>query len=428
MSEAPIVVVGASLAGLRAVEAFRKAGYTDRLMLVGAEEHLPYDRPPLSKAFLHAEEPPVDTTFRPESELEELGVELRLGQPATGLDTEQREIVLGEERLPYSSLVLATGAHARDLPGERLPGVHSLRTVDDAHAIRCALATGARTVVVGGGFIGSEVASAARKRGVDVTIVEAADLPLVHAVGHQMAEVCAGLHAQHGTELRCGVGVSALEGDGQVEQVVLSDGTRLDADLVVVGIGAEPTTGWLAESGLDLNDGVICDEHLRTSATGVYAAGDIARWHNPLFDQQMRLEHWTSAAEQGAAAARNALEPSEATPYATVPYFWSDWYTDKLQMVGVGDADEVQLVDDPDADRWLALYRRNGLLVGALALNLPGKIMKYRALIKKRASWDEALDLAANGSVRRASAEPARRVLTHDVSDDGRRTGAVGGG
>lgn len=399
MKAAPIVVVGASLAGLRAVEAFRKSGYPGPLTLVGAEEHLPYDRPPLSKAFLEADDdPPLDTTFRSESELDDLDVELRLGQRATGLDTEKREVVVGDESLPYSSLVLATGAHPRTLPGEQLSGVHTLRTVDDARAIRRALDAGARTVVVGGGFIGSEIASAARKRGVDVTIVEAAELPLVRAVGHQMAEVCAGLHARHGTELRCGVGVDVIEGDGQVEQVVLSDGTPLPADLVVVGIGAEPTTGWLAESGLDIDDGVLCDENLRTSVPGVYAAGDIARWHNPLFEQRMRLEHWTSAAEQGAAAARNALDPDRATPYATVPYFWSDWYTDKLQMVGVGDAEEVQFLGDPGADRWLALYRRGDLLVGALSLNMPGKIMKYRALINKRAAWGEALDFAANGS------------------------------
>lgn len=398
MKNAPIVVVGASLAGLRAVEAFRRAGYAGSLTLVGSEEHLPYDRPPLSKAFLGAgDDPPSATTFRSESDLVDLDVDLRLGRPATGLDTEAREVVLGGERLGYSSLVLATGAHPRTLPGEQLPGVHTLRTVEDARAIRRALDAGARTVVVGGGFIGSEVAAAARKRGLEVTIVEAADLPLVRAVGEQMAEVCAGLHARHGTELRCGVGVQAIEGDERVEQVVLADGTSLRAELVVVGIGAEPTTGWLADSGLDLDDGVICDQTLRTSAPGVYAAGDLARWHNPLFDRQMRLEHWTSAAEQGAAAARNALDPGSARPYATVPYFWSDWYADKLQMVGVGDADEVQLLGDPDADRWLALYRRRDRLVGALSLNQPGRIMKYRALITRGATWDEALDFAAAG-------------------------------
>ena len=399
MSEAPIVVVGASLAGLRAVETFRKAGYAGPLTLLGAEEHLPYDRPPLSKAFLDAgADMSADTTFRSDAQLRDLDVELLLGQPATGLDTKGSEVVVGQHRLPYSALVLATGAHPRTLPGEQLPGVHTLRTIDDARAIRQALDAGARTVVIGGGFIGSEMASAARKRGGSVTIVEAAEQPLVRAVGRQMAEVCAGLHARNGTSLRCGVAVDAIEGDGRVEQVVLSDGVTLEADLVVVGIGAEPTTGWLASSGLEIDDGVVCDENLRTNVPGVYAAGDLARWHNPLFDQQMRLEHWTSAAEQGATAARNALDPAGAKPYATVPYFWSDWYADKLQMVGVGDADEVRLLGDSEADRWLALYRRGGHLVGALALNMPGKIMKYRALIARRAAWEQALDFAATGS------------------------------
>ena len=393
--QAAFVVVGASLAGLRAVEAARKAGYTGRLVLVGAEPHLPYDRPPLSKAFLDPGEPPPMPHHRTQDELDGLDVELRLGTPATGLDTAAREVVLADgERLPYRQLVLATGAKARHLPGERLPGVHALRTVDDARAIRDALDAGCRTVVVGGGFIGSEVASAARKRDLPVTVLEAAPTPLVRAVGGQMAPACAALHARHGTELRCGVGVTALEGDGRVEQVVLSDGQVLPAELVVVGIGADPVTDWLQGSGLELDDGVVCDQTLR-AASGVYAAGDVARWHNPQFDRAMRLEHWISAAEQGAAAARNALDPYNASPYKTVPYFWSDWYTDKLQMVGIADADEVHVVGELDDSRWVALYRSGDALVGALSLNLPGKIMKYRAMIMRGTAWNDALSFAA---------------------------------
>lgn len=389
------VVVGASLAGLRAVEAARKAGYAGRLVLVGAEPHLPYDRPPLSKAFLDPGEPPPVPHHRTEEELRLLDVELRLGSPATGLDTAVREVVLDDgERLPYSQVVIATGAQARHLPGERLSGVHALRTVDDARAVRDALDTGCRTVVIGGGFIGSEVSSAARKRGLPVTILEAAPVPLVRAVGEQMAPALAALHARHGTELHCGVAVAAMEGDGRVERVVLSDGRVLPADLVVVGIGADPVTDWLQDSGLPLDDGVVCDETLRATE-GVYGAGDVARWHNPQFDRMMRLEHWTSAAEQGAAAARNALDPQNATAYRTVPYFWSDWYTDKLQMVGITAADEVRVVGDLDGERWVALYRSGNALVGALSLNLPGKIMKYRSMITRGTVWDDALSFAA---------------------------------
>lgn len=394
MPEAPFVVVGASLAGLRAVESARKAGYSGRLLLVGAEEHLPYDRPPLSKAFLDPGDDPAMPHHRTDDELRALDVELRLGVPATALDTDAREIVLGgEEQLRYERLVIATGARARQLPGEQLDGVHTLRTVEDARSIRGALDAGRRMVVVGGGFIGSEVASAARKRNVDVTILEAAPLPLVRAVGEQMAAACADLHARNGTKLRCGVSVTGLEGEGRVEGVALSDGSVLPADLVVVGIGADPVTDWLIASGLHVEDGVVCDETLRAGPE-VYAAGDVARWHNALFGRTMRLEHWTSAAEQGAAAARNALAPARATPYSAVPYFWSDWYRDKLQMVGITAADEVTVIGDLDDARWLALYRQDDLLVGTLGLNMPGKIMKYRAMIGWRTAWQDALAFA----------------------------------
>lgn len=394
MATPALVVVGASLAGLRAVEAARTNGYDGKLVLVGAEEHLPYDRPPLSKAFLDVGPEPVVPHHRTEDELRGLDVELRLGTTATALDVAARELVLDDQRLGYGRLVIATGAQARHLDGERLPGVHVLRTVDDARAIRLALDAGCRTVVVGGGFIGSEVASAARKRGLSVTVVEAAPLPLVRAVGEQMAGAVAGLHARNGTDLRCGVAIAALEGDGRVERVRLTDGSVLPADLVVVGVGADPTTGWLAGSGLTLDDGVVCDSTLR-AADGVYAGGDIARWHNVLFGVSMRLEHWTSAAEQGAVAARNALSPDSAGDYVTVPYFWSDSYDAKLQMVGIPGADEVSVVGDVDGDEWLALYRRGDLLVGALALNRPGRIMKYRAMIARRTAWADAVAFAA---------------------------------
>jgi len=341
------VVVGASLAGLRAVEAARKAGHTGPITLVGAEEHLPYDRPPLSKAFLAGGPEPEVPHHKTADELAALDVDLRLGAPATGLDLEAREVVLDGERLPYDALVIATGASARHLPGERLPGVHTLRTLDDARAVRAGLDAGARTVIVGAGFIGSEVASAAHARGLPVTVVEGAPVPLVRAVGEHAAPLCAALHDRYGTDLRCGVGVAALEGDGRVETVVLTDGTRLPADLVVVGIGATPATEWLEGSGLGLDDGVLCDATLATAAPGVYAAGDVARWTSPVTGRPVRVEHWTSAADQGALAARNALAPDAASQCTGVPYFWSDWYGHKLQMVGEHTCDEVEVVGEP---------------------------------------------------------------------------------
>ncbi|TVT53198.1 oxidoreductase [Amycolatopsis rhizosphaerae] len=388
-----LVVVGASLAGLRAVESARRTGFTGRITLVGAEEHLPYDRPPLSKAFLDAGHEGVVTPFRDADELTgELGVELRLGTPAEALDLAEREVVVGGRPVPYDALVIATGAGPRPFPpGEGIAGVHALRTVSDAVAIRAALDAGARTVVIGAGFIGSEVASAARKRGLAVTVVEALDLPLTRSIGPVAGTVCAGLHRAGGTDLRLGTGVAGIEAEnGRVTGVRLDGGTVLPADLVVTGIGALPATGWLDGSGLRLHErdgGVVCDATLWTGAPGVYAAGDVAHAVNPLFDGDlMRLEHWTNAAEQGAAAARHALDPASARPLDSVPYFWSDWYGHRLQFVGTPVADEV-CTAEPERKGFAALYRRGDRIVGALTVDRPRDIMKYRRRIVERDEW-----------------------------------------
>lgn len=399
-----LVVVGASLAGLRAVEAARKAGFAGEITLVGAEPHLPYDRPPLSKAYLEPSDAEPELPYFREEQVyaDELGVRLMLGRPATALDTAARMVHVGEERVPYDALVIATGAGARRLPGsEGLRGVHVLRTLDDAIAVRAALGEGARTVVIGAGFIGSEIASGAKKRGVDVTIVEALPTPLVRATGTRMGPAIASLHEMNGTTLRCGVGVRALEGGDAVERVVLEDGSVIPADLVVVGIGVTPAVGWLAGSGIRIDDGIVCDESLWTGVPGVYAAGDVASWPNPVLGVRQRMENWTAAAEQGATAGRNAVDPENAKPYGTVPYFWSDWYDVRIQHVGLPDADEVRLVEgDLDrapstGNRWIALYRKGDRLVGALTVQGQAEIMKYRVQIMKGGSWDDALAHAA---------------------------------
>ncbi|MFC7504967.1 NAD(P)/FAD-dependent oxidoreductase [Nocardioides sp. CPCC 206347] len=400
-----LVVVGASLAGLRAVEAARKTGFDGEIVLIGAEEHLPYDRPPLSKAFLGAADESGELAevpfFRTEETLrDELGVDVRLGSPATALDTVARRVTVGGDQIAYDALVIATGAHARLLPGtDGLDGVYPLRTLDDSLAVRDKLEAGARTVVIGAGFIGSELASTARKRGLEATIIEALPTPLVRATGHEMGAAIAALHELNGTSLRCGVGVASIEGDGKVERVVLADGTSIEADLVVVGIGVIPSVGWLEGSGLTMDKnigGIVCDENLWTGVPGVYAAGDVASWVNPTLGERQRMENWTAAAEQGAAAARNALDPENAKPYGTVPYFWSDWYDVRIQFVGSPEADEVVLVDgDPGAgSRWVALYRRGDRLIGALTVNGQAEIMKYRVQIMKGGSWDDALAFA----------------------------------
>ncbi|SEF32679.1 Reductase C-terminal [Amycolatopsis pretoriensis] len=379
-----LVVVGASLAGLRAVESARRTGYRGRIVLVGAEEHLPYDRPPLSKAFLDADGPRRVEPFHAETVLRaELGVELMLGAPAESLDTDAREVTVAGTPVRYDALVIATGATARTLPGAR-----TLRTAEDAVAVRAALDAGARTVVIGAGFIGSEVASAARKRGLPVTIVEASAVPLARAVGEPAGAELAALHHAAGTELRLATEVTGVTEDG----VHLAGGEVLPADLVVAGIGAVPATGWLEGSGLTLHErdrGVVCDATLAAGPPGVYAAGDVAHVPNPLFDGlELRLEHWTNAAEQGAAAARHALDPRSARPLEAVPYFWSDWYGRRIQFVGTPHADEVV------ATGGVTLYRRGDRIAGALTVDRPREIMKYRRRIAGRAPWAEALVFA----------------------------------
>lgn len=390
-----LVVVGASLAGLRAVEAARKSGHRGRITLIGAETHPPYDRPPLSKQFLG----PGDALDAPAhlapDAFAALEVDFLAGRRASELDTSAHRIAVGDQWIPYDAVVVATGVVARGLPGtDGLAGVHTLRTVEDARAVRAALDAGARTVVVGAGFIGSEVAAAARKRGLPVTVVEALPVPMAGAIGVEMGAAVARMHLDNGTDLRCGVKVTGVLGRrGRVTGVELSDGTMLRADLVVVGIGATPETGWLRTSGLDISDGVACDARLCAGPSGVYVAGDVARWHSTLFGRALRVEHWTNAAEQGELAARNALDPAAAGEYGEIPYFWSDCYDRKIQFVGIVDADEVRVVSgDVASRRFAALYRNGDRLVGALTMNLPGVSARCQAMIASAIGWQEAVD------------------------------------
>lgn len=407
MSGHGLLVVGASLAGLRAVEAARQEGYGGPIRLVGEEPHLPYDRPPLSKEFL---EPGSEQPFFRERDYltGELGVELLLGRTAIGLDSERRLVRVatgdhgkgtaeGVEELGYDTLIIATGARARRLPGtDGLAGVLPLRTLDDARLIQEAIAARARIVVIGAGFIGAELASTARAQGLNPVVLEAMPTPLVRAVGEPMGARLASLHDQHGADLRCGVGVAALLGEGRVTGVRLDDGTTIDADLVVVGVGTIPNTEWLEGSGVELENGVRCDEFLATSVTGVYAAGDVASWWNPALDRQMRLEHWTSAAEQGAAAARNAVGKGAQRAYRTVPYFWSDQYGVRIQFVGSQGSGEHLVIEDALADgqRLTTLYRDGDRLAGALTVSGQSDVMKYRTLIDRGGSWEAGVALA----------------------------------
>jgi NADPH-dependent 2,4-dienoyl-CoA reductase/sulfur reductase-like enzyme len=406
---APFVVVGGSLAGLRAAETARLSGYDGAIVMIGAEGHPPDDRPPLSIAFLDGEA--AATLRREERQLrEELGIQLRLGQPVTGLDPADHTVRVGDEWIEYGALVIATGSTPLLMPigGEllggalpvgALPGVHAVRTVGDAASIRAAVRTRARVVVVGAGLVGSEIAASARRSGSQVTLVEAAPVPLARVAGPVVGAALAGLHLRHGVDLRLGVSVVEIRGRDRVEAVVLSDGTIVPADVVAVAMGSRPATDWLAGSGIALDavdGGVLCDPFLATSLPDVYAAGDVAHWPNPAFDfASMRLENWTGAGEQGGTAARNALGLGPPTRSATVPYVWSDWYDSRLHLVGYPAPDEVRVVSgDLDGPAFVALYRSGDQIAGAVSLNQPERIMQYRRLIRDHADWQTALDLS----------------------------------
>ncbi|HEY8094235.1 MAG TPA: FAD-dependent oxidoreductase [Acidimicrobiales bacterium] len=402
MRDGAAVVVGASLAGLRAVETLRTDGFEGTITLVGAEDRLPYDRPPLSKKVLSGEWDPERIALRKDGELDMLDVDARLGVRAERLDVAARRIHLSDGTvLGFQGLIIATGAAVRRLPGEPdLAGIFTLRTLDDCLALRAALTAGSpRVVVIGAGFIGAEVAATARGLGCDVTIVEAMPVPLARALGPRMGMACAELHRDHGVALRLGVGVDALDGTGHVERVVLADGTVLEADVVVVGVGVEPATGWLQGSGLELRDGVVCDPTLAAGPPGVYAAGDLCRWPNRLFAEEMRVEHWTNAAEQGAQAARNLMATAAGragAPYAPVPFFWSDQYGARLQFLGrAGPDDEVRVVNGSIEERaFVALYGRGGRLRGVLGLSRPKVVMGFQKLLAAGISWEDALQHA----------------------------------
>jgi NADPH-dependent 2,4-dienoyl-CoA reductase/sulfur reductase-like enzyme len=394
-----VVVVGASLAGLRAAETLRADGFDGRITLVGAESHLPYDRPPLSKKLLAGALEPERIHLLKEHEYTELDLTLRLGVRATGLDPGAQRVELDDGgSVAYDGLIIATGATPRRLRDQPdLEGLFVLRTLDDSLRLREALHAGPeRVLVIGAGFIGAEVAATARGLGLDVTLVEMLPVPLVRGLGLQMGMASAALHRAHGVDLRLELGVEGFDGTARVERVRFGDGTAVGADVVVVGVGVAPATDWLVGSGLELRDGVVCDATLAAGPPGVYAAGDLVRWPNELFGEEMRLEHWTNAAEQGAAAARNLLATAgggPGVPYAPVPFFWSDQYDARIQFLGrSGETDTVEVVHGAvDDGAFVALYGRGERLHGVLGVSLPKLTMPYRKLLASGATWADAL-------------------------------------
>ncbi len=396
-----LVVVGASLAGLRTVEALRRRGFRGDIVLVGDEPHAPYDRPPLSKQVLRGEWGPERLSLRKDG-YDALGIELSLGTEARSLDLGHRVVRLADRALPFDGLVIATGARVRRLPNPaQLAGVEVLRTLDDALRVRDALAPGQRLVVVGAGFIGLEVAASARARGCEVTVVEALSVPLERQLGRRMGEVIAELHRRHGVTILTGVAVSAFAGSGRVARVLLSDGRVLPADLVVEGIGVQPNVEWLAGAGLQCDDGVLCDACCRVlddhgePLAHVVAVGDVSRCFNPLFGEPMRIEHWTHAVEQAEVAAQTLL--GDPIPFSTAPMFWSDQYDVKIQFAGLARDSDLQHVchGSIEEGRFVVLYGRDDRLVGVLAVRRPPQLVRYRRMIAAGASFREAIAQAA---------------------------------
>ncbi|MEW9533527.1 NAD(P)/FAD-dependent oxidoreductase [Microbispora sp. NPDC049125] len=393
-----VAIVGASLAGLSAARALRAQGFDGRLTLVGAEPHRPYDRPPLSKEFLAGEMTEADLAL--EAEGEDLDAEWLLGVPATGLTPLDRggaRVTLGDgTAVEADGVVIATGAAARTLPaglsGELsakpprepsggLAGVHTLRTLDDARALRADLAAGRRLVVVGAGFIGAEVASTARALGLDVTIVEVAPAPFARALGDEMGTALGTLHEDNGVRLVCGAAVRALTGDDRVDGVVLEDGRRLPADVVLAGIGARPAVEWLAGSGVKVADGVLCDAGGGTGVPGVVAVGDCAAWFDPALGRHLRVEHWTGAARRPDIAVRTLLSGGTAVPDGLAPpYIWSDQYGLRVQFAGHALPGDMVTVEEGDAGGrgFLAVYRREGQAVAVLGVDRVRQFTRWR--------------------------------------------------
>jgi NADPH-dependent 2,4-dienoyl-CoA reductase/sulfur reductase-like enzyme len=396
-----VTIVGASLAGLSAAETLRNEGFEGRLAVVDAETHTPHDRPPLSKQVLSGAWEPERAVLA--AARADLDLEWYLGRRATALDVAAHAVTLDDgEVLAADAVVIATGATPRRLPSmDGVDGVHVLRTIDDCLAIRGRLDAGAtRVVVVGAGFIGAEVAATCRQLGCDVTILEALPVPLERALGPVMGPLVTDLHRDHGVDVRLGTAVDGpVVGDaGTVTGVRLGVGEVIPADVVVVGIGVVPSTGWLESSGLALADGVVVDAAL-LAAPGVVAAGDVARFPSRRFGADLRIEHWENAMQMGPHAARTLLaeaageDPTGRPPFDPVPWFWSDQYDRKIQLAGRSGADyEVEVViGSTDERRFVALYGQDGLVRGVLGWNRPRHVMQLRRLVEESVPWADGL-------------------------------------
>jgi len=384
------VIVGASLAGAKAAETLRQEGLDGRVVLIGAEDERPYERPPLSKEYLRGEVGREKVYVHDEGFYTEHDIELRLGRTAVDLDTSAGEVELDDgERLRYDRLLLATGSEPRRLaiPGGDLDGVVYLRSVQDSDALRARLDRGGAVVVIGAGWIGAEVAASARQRGLDVTVIEPASVPLERALGTEVGAIYRDIHTDHGTKMLMGTGVEAFEGDHAIERVRTSDGRTLECDFAVVGVGVQPRVQLAAQAGLDVDNGILVDEHLESSAAGVFAAGDVANARHPFYGERIRVEHWANALNQGPAAARNML--GQGVPYERLPYFFSDQYDVGMEYSGFArEWDRVVFRGDPGGREFIAFWLVGDRVVAGMNVNVWDVNESVQHLIREGAAVD----------------------------------------
>ena len=388
-----MVIVGASLAGGSAAVTLRQEGFEGGVVLIGAEPQPPYERPPLSKEYLRSESSFEDALVRAPDFYEENGIETRFGVRATRVDAADKVVELdGGERLVYDKLLVATGGSNRriPIPGIDLDGIYGLRMVADSDRIRAEIAPGRRAVVVGMGFIGSEVAASLRQSGVEVAVVDRNKVPLRRVLGEEVGRVIEGIHRDHGAQLIFEDTVAAIEGAGRVERVTTQHGLQIECDFVVVGLGVEPVTELLVGTGVEIDNGIVVDEYCRTGVEGIYAAGDVANHYHPVFGRHIRVEHWQNALRQGPAAARSMLGKGES--YEEIPWFWSDQYELNLQYAGFHtEWDELVVRGSMEECNFVAFYRKDGRVLAAVAINRGRDLRRSIPLIKAQEQVEAAM-------------------------------------
>ncbi|MCH9036659.1 MAG: FAD-dependent oxidoreductase [Chloroflexi bacterium] len=385
------VIVGANLAGGSAAETLRREGFDGLIHLIGREPDRPYDRPPLSKEYLRGEKEREKLFFKPPEFYDEQEIGLRLGTGVTRLDPAGQTVELDTgETLRYDKLLLATGGRIRKLnvPGTDLEEVYYLRTIGNSQRLAESINRSRKAVVVGAGFIGSEVAASLRMKGLDVTLLEIEPVPLRHVLGDELGEIYAGIHRGHGVDLRLSEGIAEIQGHRRAERVITSSGASIDCDLVVIGVGVAPQTRLVDGTGIEVDNGILVDEYCRTSLPNIFAAGDVASWWHPGLGQRLRVEHWDNALNQGAAAARSMLGRQE--PYAPLLYFWSDQYDLNIQYLGHAVKwDHIVYRGDPQEQKFTAFFMDDGLVLAALVVNRFKDLRPTRTLIGQKVRVDE---------------------------------------